>query len=177
MSTHVTIIDKSHALGVLLSHDVTNHSNLQQMDIELLKAHIDEPTPMSFWDVMNSLNCTEWLAAMCKEHDAILLNETYNLVLLPTGCTAISTRWVLCIKPNAAFKARWVMHGFLQHEGINYNKTYAPILCLENLQFILAYAILMGYKVHQMDIDNAFLQADLHEEVYVTQPEGFVNPK
>jgi len=44
----------------------------------------------------------------------------------------------------------------LQHEGIDYLDTYAPVLCLKNLCFLLAYAILMGYKIHSMDISNAF---------------------
>jgi hypothetical protein len=64
--------------------------------------------------------------------------------------------------------------GLSQHEGVDYKDTYTPVLWLENL---LAYTIpiLMGLEIHQMDVDNTFLQAILEEEVYVTQPEGFVN--
>jgi len=57
---------------------------------------------------------------------------------------------------------------FSQHEGIDYLDTYAPVLRLKNLRFLLAYAILMDYEVHSMDVDNAFLQALLDEDIYVS---------
>jgi hypothetical protein len=70
---------------------------------------------------------------MKKEHKALLLNKTYKLVKLPTGRDAINTHWVLQIKANGSFKARWVARGFSQLEGINYVKTYVPVLQLKNL--------------------------------------------
>ena len=69
--------------------------------------------------------------------------------------------------------ARWVACGFSQHEGIDYIDTYVLVLCLENLCFLLAHAILMGLEIHSMDVDSDFLQALLDKDVYITQPEGF----
>jgi len=78
---------------------------------------------------------------------------------------------LLKIKPDGSYKARWVACDFSQHEGIDYLDTYMPVLGLKNLRFLLAYAILMGYEIHSMDVDNAFLQALLN--IYVSQAEGF----
>jgi len=128
---------------------------------------------MTLREVFISSVNTEWLAAMKREFDAIVLNGTFELCPLPPGRKAISTRWVLKIKYDSSYKARWVARGFSQHEGIDYLDTYAPVLRLKNLRFLLAYAILMDYEIHSMDVDNAFLQALLDEDIYVSQAEGF----
>jgi len=74
-----------------------------------------------------------------------------------------SARWVLKIKHDGSYKTRWVARGFSQHEGIDHLDTYTPVLHLENL-FLLAYTILMGYKIHSNDVNNTFLQALLNME-------------
>jgi len=53
------------------------------------------------------------------------------------------------------------------------SNTYTPVLCLKNLCFLLAYAILMGYQIYAMDVDNAFLQSLLEKDIYISQAEGF----
>jgi len=112
------------------------------------------------------------MAGSHEVFDAIILNGTFELCPLPPGWKAISTRWVLKIKHDSSYKARWVARGFSQHEGIDCLDTCTPVLCLENLRFLLAYAI-MGYKIHPMDVDNAFLHALLNKDIYVSQAEGF----
>jgi len=131
------------------------------------------PLPTTLSEVLVSSAKTEWLAAMKHEFDAIVLNGTFDLCPLPPGRKAISMCWVLKIKHDGSYKARWVAPGFSQHEGIDYLDTYAPVLHLKNLCFILAYAILMGYEIHSMDVNNAFLQALLDKDIYFSQAEGF----
>jgi hypothetical protein len=140
----------------------------------LLKANYS-PTPMCLQEVLQSPLQDKWMAAMNKEFSALVLNGTFDLVKLPASWSTISTHWVLRIKPDGTFKAHFVACSFSQHEGVDYEDTYAPVLWLENLWFLLTYTILMGLEIHQMDVDNTFLQAILEEEVYVTQPEGFVD--
>jgi len=120
---------------------------------------------MTLSKILVSSAKTEWLAAMKREFEAIILNSTFELCPLPSGRKAIITRWVLKIKHDGSYKARWVAPGFSKHEGIDYLNTYAPVLRLKNLCFLLAYAILMGYEIHSMDINNAFLQALLDEDI------------
>nr|GEU46148.1 zinc finger, CCHC-type [Tanacetum cinerariifolium] len=72
------------------------------------------------------------------------------------------------------FKARLVIQGFRQKEGINYFDTYAPVACITTIRLLLALAAIHNLVLHQMDVKIAFLNGDLDEEVYMKQPEGFV---
>ena len=73
-------------------------------------------------------------------------------------------------------KARLVVQGFHQQEGIDYTEVYAPVVRLESIRIFLAYAAYKNIKVYQMDVKSAFLNGELHEEVFVKQPPGFEDP-
>ena len=73
-------------------------------------------------------------------------------------------------------KARLVCKGYSQEEGIDYGENFAPIARLEGVRTLLAYATHKGFKVYQMDVKSAFLNGILDEEVYIEQPEGFMDP-
>ncbi|KAI3795486.1 hypothetical protein L1987_38141 [Smallanthus sonchifolius] len=73
-------------------------------------------------------------------------------------------------------KARLVVQGFYQQEGLDYTELYAPVARLEVILLFLAYASYVGFKVYQLDVKSAFLYGKVHEEVYVTQPPGFEDP-
>jgi hypothetical protein len=78
---------------------------------------------------------------------------------------------------QSSIKRRTVAKGYSQLHGIDYDITYTPVVCLENLCFLLALVAALNLEVHQMDVDSAFLHAELTEEIYVTQPEGFKSTK
>nr|GFA59899.1 retrovirus-related Pol polyprotein from transposon TNT 1-94 [Tanacetum cinerariifolium] len=71
-------------------------------------------------------------------------------------------------------KARLIAQGYNQQEGINYDKTDAPVARLESIKILLAYACTLDVKLFQMDVKSAFLNGLINEEVYVTQPPGFI---
>ncbi|KAI3818790.1 hypothetical protein L1987_12608 [Smallanthus sonchifolius] len=73
-------------------------------------------------------------------------------------------------------KARLVVQGFYQQEGLDYTEVYAPVARIEAIRLFLAYATYVGFKVYQLDVKSAFLYGKIHEEVYVTQPPGFEDP-
>ncbi|GJY88041.1 ribonuclease H-like domain-containing protein [Tanacetum coccineum] len=72
-------------------------------------------------------------------------------------------------------KARLVAQGYNQQEGIDYDKTYAPVARLESIRILLAYACALDFKLFQMDVKSAFLNGFINEEVYVAQPPGFID--
>ena len=74
-------------------------------------------------------------------------------------------------------KARLVAQGFTQIEGLDFGETYAPVARLESIRILLAYAAHHDFKLYQMDVKSAFLNAPLSELVYVEQPPGFKDPK
>nr|GEW28661.1 retrovirus-related Pol polyprotein from transposon TNT 1-94 [Tanacetum cinerariifolium] len=74
-------------------------------------------------------------------------------------------------------KARLVAQGHRQEEGIDYDEVFAPVAWIEAIRLFLAYASLMNFIVYQMDVKSESLYGTIEEEVYVSQPPGFVNPK
>lgn len=73
-------------------------------------------------------------------------------------------------------KARLVAKGYAQIESIDFKETFSPMARLESIQILLSIACYLKLKLYQMDIKSAFLNGLLQEEVYVKQPEGFVDP-
>ncbi|GKE26274.1 retrovirus-related pol polyprotein from transposon TNT 1-94 [Tanacetum coccineum] len=74
-------------------------------------------------------------------------------------------------------KARLVAKGYAQEEGIDFEESFAPVARLEAVRIFVAYAAHKSFPIHQMDVKTAFLNGPLKEEVYVTQPDGFVDPE
>lgn len=72
------------------------------------------------------------------------------------------------------YKARLVAKGYVQQQGIDFNEVFAPVAWLESVRLLLAVAAHEGWEVHHMDVKSTFLNGDLLEEVYVTQPTGFI---
>ncbi|GKD12376.1 retrovirus-related pol polyprotein from transposon TNT 1-94, partial [Tanacetum coccineum] len=73
-------------------------------------------------------------------------------------------------------KARLVARGYRQEEGIDFEESFAPVARLEDIRIFLAFAAHMNMVVYQMDVKTAFLNGNLREEVYVSQPDEFVDP-
>ncbi|GKB53800.1 copia protein, partial [Tanacetum coccineum] len=94
--------------------------------------------------------------------------------------TINGTKWVFRNKLDkndivSRNKARLVAQGYNQQEGIDYDKTYAPVARLESTRILLAYACALDFKLFQMDVKSAFLNSFINEEVYVAQPLRFID--
>ncbi|GJT10966.1 putative ribonuclease H-like domain-containing protein [Tanacetum coccineum] len=116
-------------------------------------------------------------------HEELLqfkLLNVWTLVYLPEGKKAIGTKWVYRNKKDQRGivirnKARLVAHGQRQEEGIDYDEVFAPVARIEAIRLFLAYASYMDFTVYHMDVKCAFLYGTIEEEVYVSQPLGFVD--
>ena len=86
----------------------------------------------------------------------------------------IGSRWVFSVKNDGRFKARLVAKGFTQIHGIDYNHTFAPVAKFATIRTMLAVATLKGWNTTQKDVGSAYLNADIKEEIYMEQPEGYV---
>jgi hypothetical protein len=118
-----------------------------------------------------------WRAAMEQEIKSVEQNRTWELVPLPDGHRPISLKWVFKLKKDELstvikHKARLVARGFVQQEGIDYNDAFAPMVRMESV-IVLMLAAQEGWHIHHMDVQSAFLNGDLKEEVYVQQPPCF----
>ena len=121
----------------------------------------------------------EWEDAMSKEIESIEKNLTWSLVKLPVGHKAIGLKWVFKLKKDSdgeiiKHKARLVAKGYVQRQGIDFDEVFAPVTRLDTVRVMLAVAANRGWQVHHLDVKSAFLNGELQEEVYVSQPEGYM---
>eukprot|EP00253_Pinus_taeda_P029567 PITA_29567 len=116
---------------------------------------------------------------MNEEYHSLLANDKWDLVPLPKGRKLVRCKWVYRTKygPDGKVdkhKARLVAKGFSQVEGIDYTETFSPVAKMNSIRLVLSLAASLKWEVHQMDVKSAFLHGDLHEEIYMEQPIGFV---
>lgn len=98
---------------------------------------------------------------------------------LLVGHKPIGLKWVFKLKKNSEgevvkHKARLVAKGYVQKKGIDFDEVFAPVARLDTVRLMLAMAANRGWQVHHLDVKSAFLHRELEEEVYVSQPEGYV---
>jgi len=120
--------------------------------------------------------------AMQEELNQFQRNDVCDLVPKPPQKNIIGTKWVFRNKLNeqgeiTRNKARLVAQGYSQQEGIDYTKTFSPVARLEAIRLLLSYAVNHGIILYQMDVNSAFLNGVIEEEVYVKQPPGFEDLK
>ena len=109
---------------------------------------------------------------MNEELDALHKNNTWDMVDLLPGQSVVGCRGVYKIKTKAdgsveRYKACLVAKGFTQEYGIDYEETFAPVARLTSIRCLIAVAAVRYWPLYQMDVKNAFLNGDLHEEVYM----------
>jgi hypothetical protein len=136
--------------------------------------------PSTLKQAMASDYAPYWAEAVVEEWLSLVANDTWNLVKQEPWMKVIPCKWVFTIKTNAKgiperFKARLVAGGHRQTEGIDYDETYAPVSRLATMRTMLAVAAHKAWKVHQIDVKNAFLHGDVNAQVYMRQPPGFVD--
>lgn len=117
---------------------------------------------------------------MQAEIHALEENKTWEITDLPAGKKPIGCMWIYKIKYKSTgkverFKARLVGKGYSQKEGINYKETFSPLVKMVTVRSILAIAASKNWHIHKMDVFNAFLQEDLHDEIYMTLPQGLTS--
>jgi len=135
----------------------------------------DEPV-----SVEEALEQECWRRAMQEEMDSIHQNRTWEFSDLPSDHRAIGLKWVFKVKRDPSgevvkHKARLVVKGYAQIQGVDYDEVFAPVARLETVRLLLALAAQGEWEVHHMDVKSAFLNGDLIEEVYLQHPHGFTS--
>src|SRR5947207_10029493 len=138
--------------------------------------------PPSFCDAMRRPDKDLWWNAFCAEIQAIIRNDTWVLTDLPAGFKALPLKWVCHIKRDAnnvfeKYKARIVAKGYAQEAGLDFDKTFAPVVRIESVRTILAITAANDLFILHVDCTNVFLNRLSDLELYVLQSEGFIDPK
>ena len=120
---------------------------------------LDNTKPMSYGEAMVGPCSDKWLEAMKSEINGSLRRRRTWTVMLPS------------------MKLDLWQRVFSQVQGVDYDEIFSPVAMLKSVRFMLAITAFYDYEIWQMDVKTAFLNGFLKEELYMIQPEGFVNPE
>ncbi|KAH9658644.1 hypothetical protein KPL70_023573 [Citrus sinensis] len=140
-------------------------------------ATTDEIEPTT---VTQALKDSKWRQAMSDEFNALVKNGTWALVSPSPHHNLVGCKWIFRIKRNFdgsvdRYKARLVAKGFHQRPGVDFHDTFSPVVKPTTVRIVLSIAVSHGWELRQLDINNAFLQGHLYEDVYMAQPQGFID--
>ncbi|GJV54330.1 retrotransposon protein, putative, ty1-copia subclass [Tanacetum coccineum] len=130
---------------------------------------------------MLDFESNKWIDAMNAEIQSMMDNMVWVLVDLPPGCKTVGSKWIFKKKTDIdgivhTYKARLVAKGYTQLYGVDYEETFSPVADIRAIRILISIAAYYDYEIWQMDIKTAFLNGYLDEDIYMVQPEGFVDP-
>ncbi|KAK9060122.1 hypothetical protein SSX86_020826 [Deinandra increscens subsp. villosa] len=122
-----------------------------------------------------------WMQAMNEEMYALIKNNTWTLVPRPKTSNVVGSKWLFRTKYHSdgsieRHKARLVARGFTQIPGMDFSHTFSPVVKASTIRIVLTLAVINSWKLHQLDVKNAFLHGHLTETIYMEQPPGFSDP-
>jgi hypothetical protein len=99
---------------------------------------------------------------MEEEYEALLSNRTWDLVPQPPGANIITGMWIFKhkLKANSSldrYKTRWVLQGFTQHPGVDFDETFSPVVKHASVRTVLTLVLSQCWLVQQLDVKNTFL--------------------
>ncbi|GJR15281.1 retrovirus-related pol polyprotein from transposon TNT 1-94 [Tanacetum coccineum] len=132
-------------------------------------------------NIKEAMANSAWIKAMQEELHQFDRLQVWELVDKPFGKNVIKLKWLWKNKKDEdqtviRNKARLVAKGYAQEEGIDFEESFALVARLEAVRIFVAYAAHKSFPIYQMDVKMTFLNGPLKEEVYVAQPDGFVDP-
>ncbi|GJU42518.1 retrotransposon protein, putative, ty1-copia subclass [Tanacetum coccineum] len=151
-----------------------------QEEVILICRDLNEPT--SYKAAMLDPESNKWLDAMNAEMQSIIDNMVWVLADLPPNCKTVGRKWIFKKKIDMdgivhTYKARLVAKGYTQLYGVNYEETFSPVADIRAIRVLISIAAFYDYEIWQIDVKTAFLNGYLDEDIYMVQPEGFVDPK
>ena len=138
--------------------------------------------PISFSDATQRPDAQKWIDAMKSEFQSITSNKTWVLCDLPPDRKCIGTKWVFKVKRDGnnvieRYKCYIVANGYSQIAGLDFEKTFAPVVRIESVRCLLAIAVFLHLNLLHIDCKTPFLNGRSDLELYVQQPEGFIDKR
>ena len=129
---------------------------------------------------MSGTHAQQWSQAMKEELDQLEANQTWELIHkrdIKPGHKSLGGKWVYKIKRDvngdiARFKARWVVKGYLQQYGVDFDQTFAAVIKPMAFRVLFAIAAYYDLDIDQMDVKTAFLYGLIDQLIYVEMPKG-----
>lgn len=134
--------------------------------------------PKTYGEAMSSPEAHHWQRAMDEEMESQNNNHTWIPGLLPPGKKALPVRWIFTRKRNelgevVRYKARLVVKGFMQREGVDFKEVFSPTAKWATMRTFLSLTAALNLELEQLDVKTAFLHAPLEEDIWISQPPGF----
>nr|GEY43068.1 retrovirus-related Pol polyprotein from transposon TNT 1-94 [Tanacetum cinerariifolium] len=131
-------------------------------------------------NVKEAMTDPAWIESMQEELLQFKKLDVWVLVPAPDNIIPLTLKWIFKNKndkENTVIrnKSRLVVRGYRQEEGIDFEESFAPVARMEAIRIYLAYAAHKSFTVFQMDVKTTFFHGTLKEDVYVCQPEGFID--
>lgn len=136
----------------------------------------DEPKTIE--EALKGKDKHDWKRALDEEYKSLIANKTWELVKTPKNTKILRCKWIFKLKRNekgeiVRYKARLVALGYSQEYSIDHHEVFAPVVKQTILRILLTIAGRDKLQVQHYDIKNAFLNADLTEDIYMKQPQGY----
>ncbi|GJT75151.1 retrovirus-related pol polyprotein from transposon TNT 1-94 [Tanacetum coccineum] len=133
--------------------------------------------PESYSEALSSKEFVQWKKPNYEEIVSLEKNQTWSLVRLPAGKKALQSKWVFRVKEEQdgkkRYKARLVVKGFQQKQGVDYNEIFSPVVKMNTTRLVLSIVAAENLHLEQLDVKTIFLHGNLDEDIYMTQPKGF----
>ncbi|CAA7035663.1 unnamed protein product [Microthlaspi erraticum] len=166
-------VENTHQMTTRSKNNITKPLTKFSLNVSKTRPYI--PTTVN-----QALRDPKWRNAMGDEFNAQVRNHTFDLVPPHPHQHVIDTKWIFTLKylPSGIldrYKARFVARGFKQQQGVDYAETFSPVVKSDTIRLVLQLAVSRSWPIKQLDVNNAFLQGALTDEVYVAQPAGFID--
>ncbi|GJW06602.1 retrovirus-related pol polyprotein from transposon TNT 1-94 [Tanacetum coccineum] len=172
---------KDHPIANVIGDPSRSVSTGKQLETNAMWCYFDAfltfVEPKNFKQAMTE---PSWIDAMQEEIREFERLEVWELVPCPDNVFLIKLKWIYKVKTDEfggvlKNKARLVAQGFRQEEGIDFEESFTPVARIEAIRIFIDNVAHKNMTIYQMDVKTAFLNGELKEEVYVSQPEGFVD--
>ncbi|GJT57487.1 retrovirus-related pol polyprotein from transposon TNT 1-94 [Tanacetum coccineum] len=172
---------KDHPIANVIGDPSRSVSTRKQLETDAMWCYFDAfLTSVEPKNFKQAITKPSWIDAMQEEIHEFERLEVWELVPCPDNVFLIKLKWIYKVKTDEfgrvlKNKARLVAQGFRKEEGIYFEESFASVARIEAIRIFVANAAHKNMTIYQMDVKTALLNGKLKEEVYVSQPEGFVN--
>ncbi|KAJ6047020.1 uncharacterized protein N7446_011854 [Penicillium canescens] len=161
--------------GALDHHPEMKIQNIIPTLLTVAAEETEPSEPKNLHQAKNDTSWLEWKIAMLEEVNSLKQNKTWELVDSPKDRRVLSGKWVFKLKrgPHGEVlrhKSRWVVRGFTQEDGIDYDETFASVVKPMSYKALFAIGAALDFEIEQMDVKTAFLYGHIDHEIYVEQP-------
>lgn len=130
---------------------------------------------LTYQEAISGEDKQKWIEAIEDEKNSLIENNTWELVdkIEAQNFNTLTSKWVFKIKDDGRYRARLVVRGCQQTQGLDYEETFSPVISNTSLRLIFAIGANLNYKFKKFDIKTAFLYGDIKETIFMKLPEGF----